>query len=312
MSPTKLLVLDPLTLLGREFLGCADRLGHLGLDMDFRHTDVDDEHEIVDFADGPELVRPLETAADLADFDAIVVASDAQGSRHDHLLEHLDTNPETAVVDMGRLEMLVDRCEPSTGRVAPRSRWVRTAHTAFVVTERLLEVLEVFGAIRGAVAIESPVSTHGRDAIELLARQSAIRLQGGPVEEKIYGHIRAFNLIAEDAFHLQEEAATVLPQLPLAVTHSLSGVFHGHLAHIVIDFAGAVDPDHLRDALAQTDSVEVSSPPISLDTVPDLDTALITPPAFSPDRHTMALTAMADGLRIGGALTAIDILETLI
>jgi hypothetical protein len=38
----------------------------------------------------------------------------------------------------------------------------------------------------------------------------------------------------------------------------------------------------------------------------------VTPPCLSPDGTQIGLTMMADGLRVGGALTAVEILEGLI
>jgi aspartate-semialdehyde dehydrogenase len=241
-----------------------------------------------------------------------VVASDAQGSRHDHLLEFLDRNPDVPVVDLARLPALLEHTTPSVGGAVETSRHLRVAHPALVATSRLVSVLAHFGDMRGMLAIVDPVSTHGREAIELLARQTATRLQGEPVTALIYGHVRTFNVIAIDAFDLQEEAAQVMPNVPLAVTHSLSGVFHGHLAHLGLVFSERVDPDDIRDALSQTEGIEISDLPVSLDAVPDRDSAVITPPVMSPDGRQLAVTVMADGLRIGGALTAIDILESLV
>jgi aspartate-semialdehyde dehydrogenase len=51
---------------------------------------------------------------------------------------------------------------------------------------------------------------------------------------------------------------------------------------------------------------------LSLDSVPDRENVVIAPPSLSPDGTQLALTMMADGLRVGGALTAVEILEQLI
>lgn len=311
MAPNKLLVLDPLTLAGREFLNSGALLDRLGLELDFRHTAVDDEVQIAELSGGPSLVPPLDSADDLEGQDVIVVASDSQGSRHDHLIEFLQRNPDSPVIDLARLPFLNELTAPSVGREVLESRHLRVAHPALVVTSRLVEALTQFGALRGTLAIVDPVSIFGRDAVELLAAQSRQRLQGAPVDELIYGHARAFNVIEVDAFELQEEAAEVLPTVPLAVTQSLSGVFHGHLGYLGLIFEDRVDPDEVRDALSLTDGIEVADLPVSLDAVPDRDFAIITPPVMSPDGRQLAVTIMADGLRIGGALTAIQMIENI-
>jgi hypothetical protein len=46
--------------------------------------------------------------------------------------------------------------------------------------------------------------------------------------------------------------------------------------------------------------------------VPDRDEVIVTPVTLSPDGTQIALTMMADGLRVGGALTAVEILEALL
>jgi len=311
MAP-RLLLLDPLTLVGREFLTSGDLLDRLGLHIEFLHTAIDDEHQIAELGSGPALVAPLDSAEDLDGHDVIVVASDHQSSRHDHLIEFLERNPDVPVIDLARLPALVEHTTPSVGGVVGTSRHLRVAHPALVATSRLVGVLVQFGDPGGTLAIVDPVSTYGREAVELLARQTTNRLQGEPVTELIYGHARSFNVIAVDAFELQEEAAQVMPNVPLAVTHGLSGVFHGHLGHLGLVFADRVDPDDIRDALSQTEGIEISDLPVSLDVVADRDFAVITPPVMSPDGRQLALTIMADGLRIGGALTAIDILESLV
>lgn len=309
---TKLLVLDPLTLIGREFLNTGEALDRLGLEFDFRHTDVDPEHQIAEITGGPALVPPLESVEELEGNDAILVASDNLGSRHDPLLEFLDRDPDTTIIDMARLAGLAERTTPSTGRDLPDERQLRVAHPAMVVASRLFDVLAYFGKLGGTLAIVDPVSEFGKDAVELLAGQSRQRLLGAAVEDMIYGHVRAFNVVAVDAFDLQEEAALVAPNVPLAVTRSLSGVFHGHLAHLGLAFDNPLDPDDVREALSQAEGVEIEDLPVNLDGAADRDHAIITPPVMSPDGRQLAVTAMADGLRVGGALTAIDILENLI
>jgi len=136
------------------------------------------------------------------------------------------------------------------------------------------------------------------------------------VDDRIQGHLLAFNIVAIDSDTLQDEAALVLPETPLAVTHSLSGSFHGHLGYLGLSFGHPVGPrdidEDIDEALSLAPGIEVADLPVGLDSIPDTDHVVVTPPALSPDRTQLALTLMADGLRIGGALTALDILETIV
>lgn len=310
--PSKTLILDPLTLRGRELLLCSDQLDGIVGEWDFRHTDLDEEHQIADMSQGPALVPPLEGLEDFEGADVIVIASDGWSSRHEHLLTYLDNNPETILLDLTGFENLRDRTTPSTGDVGPESRQLRVAHPALFATSRVVEVLSHLGAVSGSLAVVDPASANGREAVEILARQATQRVQGTKIEDRVHGHILAFNSIALESDALQDDASLILPDLPLAVTRTLSSSFHGHLAHLGLSFERRVEPDDVRDVLAQAEGIEIESPPISLDSVPDRNHVVVTPPTLSPDGSQLALTMMADGLRIGGALTAVEILEALI
>jgi hypothetical protein len=291
---------------------CADRLDGVVFEWDFRHTDLDEEHQIADMSAGPALVPPLEGTEDFAGADVIVVASDGWSSRHEHLLTHLDNNPGIFLLDLTGLENLRDLTTPSTGDVGPDSRHLRVAHPALFAASRVFEVLSHLGALRGSLAVVDPASAYGREAVKILARQATQRVQGAPAEDRVHGHILAFNSVAVESDDLQEDASLILPELPLAITRILSSSFHGHLAHFSLSFQHRVEPDDVRDVLAQAEAIEIDSLPLSLDSVPDWDNVVIAPPSLSPDGTQLALTMMADGLRVGGALTAVEILEQLI
>jgi len=308
----KILVLDPLTLIGREFLRCDERLGAIAGEFEFRHTALDDEHQISEIASGPALVPPLDDPEELDGFDAVVVASDAVSSRHDHLLAFLDDHPRAAVVDLSRLACLDGRTRPSNGEAPYDERQLRVAHPALVAAAAVIEVLAPFGRLHGSLAAVDPVSTSGREAVELLAQQARQRALGAPVNERIHGHVLAFNMVPVDSDELQQEASLLLPDTPLAVTRCLSGCFHGHLAHLGLGFSQNVETHDIDEALSQAETIAVEDLPLSLDSVIDNDQVMASAPVVSSDGRQVAITLMADGLRIGGALTAIDILESLI
>ena len=310
--PSTILILDPLTLKGRELLSCADRLAGIVGGWEFRHTDLDEEHQIADLSTGPALVPPLDGADDLVGADVIVVASDGWSSRHEHLLAYLDGNPDAFLLDLCGFEMLREITVPSTGGDTRDSRQVRVAHPSLYATSRVAEVLSYLGTAGGSLAVVDPASAFGRDGVEILARQAAQRVQGAQVDDRIQGHVLAFNTVAIESDELQEDAALLLPDLPLAITRSLSGCFHGHMAHLSLSFEHPLDTETVRDALAQADGLVIESLPVSLDSVPDRDQVIVTPPWLSPDGTQLAMTMMADGLRVGGALTAVEILEGLL
>jgi len=310
--PTKILVLDPLTLAGKELLGRDERLANIDGEFEFRHTGLDDESQIANTASGPAMVPPLDAPEDLMDIDVIVVASDGVSSRHDHLLAFLDDNPDQAIVDVTRLGFLDSRTQPSVGAELSESRQFRVAHPAIVATAVVVEALAHLGKCHGSLAAVDPVSAFGQEGIELLASQAGQRMVGASVDDRIQGHVLAFNLVAVDGDLLQTEAALLLPETQLAVTHSLSGSFHGHLAFLGLSFDNSVKPRDIDEALSLAPGIEVADFPLGLDSIPDTDHVVVAPPAMSPDHTQLALTLMIDGLRIGGSLTALDILETLV
>jgi hypothetical protein len=310
--PATTLVLDPLTLKGRELLSCSDRLEGIVGSWDFRHTDLDEEHQIADLSAGPALVPPLDGPDDLAGADVVVVASDGWSSRHEHLLAHFEANPDALLLDLAGFEDLRNLTTPSIGEVTAGARQLRIAHPALFATSRIAEVLSYLGLVRGSLAVVDPASAFGREGIEILARQAVQRVQGAQVDDRIHGHLLAFNTVAVDGDELQEDAALLLPDLPLAITRTLSGCFHGHLAHLSLSFERRLEPETVRDALEQADGLVIESLPLSLESVPDHDQVVVAPPRLSPDGMHLALTMMADGLRVGGALTAAEILESLL
>jgi hypothetical protein len=310
--PTKILVLDPLTLAGKEFLGYDQRLASIGGELDFRHTALDDEHQIAEIGAGAAMVPPLDAPEDLMDVDVIVVASDGKSSRHDHLLAFLDDNPDQAIVDITRVGFLDSRTHPSAGTELSESRQLRVAHPAIVATGIVVEALAHLGKCCGSLAAVDPVSSFGHEGVSLLVSQAEQRMQGASVDDRIDGHILAFNLVAVDGDMLQNEAASLLPETPLAVTRSLSGSFHGHLAFLGLSFDNPVEPQDIDEALSLAAGIEVAGFPLGLDSVPDTDHVVVMPPAMSPDHTQLALTLMIDGLQIGGSLTALDILEGLL
>lgn len=312
MMPAKLLILDPLTLMGKELLRCIAESPEVSPELEFRHTGADEEHQITEFGGLPALVPPLDSAADLEGFDAVIVTSDAQGSRHDHLVEFACSDPDAALLDLSRLACLVERTAVTAGGTTGTSRHLRVAHPALVGAARVLEVLTHLGRPRGTLAVFDPVSVYGQEAVELLARQGVLRLQGAPPAELIYGNVRAFNTLAVDPSLLQDEASQVLPGLPLAISHCLSGMFHGHLAHLGLCFDEPLAPELVQEALLQAEGLEQAELPLGLDTVVDHDGVLVAPLSFSPDGRQVAVTMMLDGLRVGGALTGLEILQDLL
>lgn len=310
---SKILIVDPLTLLGRELARCIEATPDLAFEIAYRHTAADDEQQIAELGAEPALVPPLEDSDDTGGAGIIVVTSDAETERTGLLENLMIRHPEVTVIDVSRMPSLTDLTSPATGSSALTAErcHLRVAHPALAATASVLNALRPLDPIRGCVAAVDPVSTFGREAIEVLVHQAGRRMQGGTPDHAIDGHTLAFNQVAVESDALTEEAAELFRDIPLAVTRTLAGNFHGHLAHLAIELADPVDDPDLRDAFEAASQVVLGEVPISLDLVPDRDHVLLSQPQISPDRRMVAMTAMVDGLRIGGAVTAVEILRSM-
>jgi len=310
---SKILIVDPLTLIGRELARCIEATPDLAFEIDYRHTSADDEHQVTELGAAPALVPPLEDSDDTGGAGIILVTSDTETERTGLLEDLMIRHPEITVIDLSRMPKLMDLTSPAVGSTTlkPERCHLRVAHPALAATTAVLNALRPLGPVRGSVAAVDPVSIFGRDALEILVHQAGRRMQGGTPDHAIDGHMLAFNQIAVDSDALTEEAAELIRDVPLAVTRTLAGNFHGHMAHLSIELADPVDDPDLRDAFEAASQVVLGEAPISLDLVPDRDHVLLTQPQISPDRRMVAMTALVDGLRIGGALTAAEILRSM-
>lgn len=315
MAPVahKLLVIDPLTLMGREVMSVAERRPDLVGEFSYCHTEDDAEHQIAELVGMPALIPQLSGADDFAHCSAVLVASDTDTSRLSHLFANMDDDPSLPVVDVARSASLADRCRPAAGAADSwPSAHIRVAHPALVVLSNLVSALRHLVPVGGTVTAVDPVSSLGGGAIEVLARQAAQRLQGAPVEEMIEGNVLAFNVVAGIEDVLQEDAAIVVPGLDVAVGRAAAGCFHGHAVYLGLAFDEPVDENAIWEAIIADQLFDVRQEPLSLDTTPETDRVAMTPPRLSYDRRHVAISAMVDGLRIGGALTALEILESVL
>lgn len=310
---SKILIVDPLTLIGREFLRCLEEAPDLVVEVDYRHTAADEEHQIAELGAVPALVPPLDDPDELVDRGIVVIASDLETERTGHLENLLIRHPDLRVIDIGRLPRLAELTAPAIGSTVRETDrpHLRVAHPALAAAASVIAALRSLEPVRGAVAAVDPVSTFGRDALEVLVHQAGRRMQGGDPDHSIDGHVLAFNSVGVDADQLTYEAAELIRGVPLAVTRTLTGCFHGHLAHLAIELAEAADDPEVRDELESAQDLVVGEAPLGLDLVTDRDHVLLGPPQLSPDRRVVAITGMVDGLRIGGALTAIEILRAM-
>ncbi len=309
----KIQIIDPLTLLGREVLALLARDPFLAGDLSYHHTADDDEQQIAELAGEPALVPPIDDASDLAGADAVLVASDTPTARLLHVSRFSESHPDIPIVVLGRLPGDWDQLPPAAGADPDhRETHVRVAHPALVALWTVVGALERLAPTQAAVAALEPVSAGGTADVERLARQAAQRLKGAAVEELIGDRVLAFNLVAADDEDLNRDAAQLFPALEVAATRMSTGCFHGHVAQLAIFFEDVVEEHEVLEALREDERIAEPDLPLSLDACVESGLVALSMPRLSNDGRVLAVTAMVDGLQVGGAATALQILRSLL
>lgn len=298
----RVMLIDPLTLLGRELLGRLEA-SPLQPTVEYRHTSDDEEHQIAELGGQAALVPPLEGADELVGFDAVVVASDGDSPRLDHVAALLEGGPDsTLVVDAAATRRLRELTRPALpGDDAGELGAVRVAHPALLATARIAAALAQFAPSGGSLLALDPASARGDAAIEQLARQAVARLQGQTPEELIDEQVLAFGLVPQDALELAEDAGVVCPGLDLVVSRALMGLFHGHVFSLALDLADEMTTSDLVAALEEDPWLAVVEAGRGVEQAMDTDRVVVLPPALSRSGRRCAVTAMADGLRLTAA-----------
>jgi hypothetical protein len=313
LPATGLALIDPLTLLGREVLELLPRFPALRGRMVYAHTDPDEEVQVAELEGEPGMVRPLVDPEQLSGCGAVIVASDRDSDSLRHLCDWLEGFPERPAVDLSRLERLRTMFRPVAGpaeRDEAAGLHLRIAPPAVVGTRLVLEAVQDLGPIAlGLVAVD-PASDLGNEGIECLARQAVQRLQGQDITDLVAGHVVAFNHVVRDTADLLEDAVAVLGMPSVSASSSVSGCFHGHVVHLTVTFDEPVDGPELDDVLRSAPGLVLGDLPQGLDGVVGSDRVVVAPGIVSSDGRIAVLTLMLDGHLVGGALTALEALES--
>lgn len=184
---------------------------------------------------------------------------------------------------------------------------------------------------RVVVSTYQSVSGTGATAIQELTAQSKQVLEGKNAIPHVYKHQIAFNLLPEiDVFldngYSKEEWKTIqetrkimhLPELALSATCVRVPVFIGHSEAVHVEFSRPMSPEEARRILSQAPGVKVQDDPsISLYPYPwtvagtdDVFVGRLRADVSVP--YGLAMWVVADNLRKGAALNAVQIAEELI
>ena len=188
-----------------------------------------------------------------------------------------------------------------------------------------------WGLKRVVVSTYQAVSGTGQKAVEELLSQSRAYLSGKPIEAEVYPHQIAFNVLPhidvfdEDGYSKEEkkminETRKILdlPDLPITATTVRVPVVTGHAESINVEFVEQMEIDEVRKALGEAEGVTVVDDPMEAQYPMPID-ATGTDSCYVGRlrRDDSAVSAInlwvvADNLRKGAALNAIQIAEHLI
>ena len=306
---SKIVVIDPMTLLGRESLNELGERNYQFDELELFHTSEVEEHQVTAAGGRAMLVSRLQSPIDLEGVEVIILCSDAENEGLDVLDRVLEVEQDVLFVDASSISRYEHLGHPvASGRSLPSSRRMRLADPALVMAMRLMEVLGEFQVRALSLASVQPVSALGKGGIETLARQSARRLQGENLEEG--EEILAFNMLAVDPKKLWRDGMALFPELEVTVSLATGSCFHGHLLQFGLRFAESVGAEDVENALRSSDLLRRIDFPMDLSLVPDRQQILVGEALLSEDGKSLLLQAMADGSRIGGAMILADLLES--
>ncbi|MDQ6950634.1 MAG: aspartate-semialdehyde dehydrogenase [Mariprofundales bacterium] len=183
---------------------------------------------------------------------------------------------------------------------------------------------------RVVVATYQAVSGAGGKAIEELANQTRQLLAGASAESNVFPARIAFNVIPQiDIFmddgytkeehKMMDETRKILQaDIALTATTVRVPVFYGHSEALNVEFVAAMAAEQVRDLLADADGICVVDDP-STEDYPLASEAGGTDPVWvgrirddASQANTIDMWVVADNIRKGAALNAVQIAELLI
>lgn len=305
-------LLEPLSLVGRELLQLMEERELQPQRIVSFHLGDDEEHQVAEIGGEPAVVPPLDSPDQVPDGLPIVIAAPPEATRRGVLADLLAERAEQPVLDVARTGLVED---PLLAGAPPGKLWPPRAAVASpgaTVVAQLAAPLAELGLEALTAVVEVPASASGREAVEALARQAAARLQGLPAEEDGGGAALAFDIAMAADAATAEEVARLLPGIESAVSDVYTGIFHGWVVHLSLRFESRVHADRILGRWEASGTVQQDGENLRLSGVVESDRIHIGPVRLSGAGRQVVVTAAADGLRVGGAATALEILPALI
>ncbi len=305
-------LIEPLSLIGRELLQLLDERDLTTERIHAVHVGEEEEHQVADIGGEPALVAPLTETDQVPEGHLILIAGDPSPLRRPVLRKIIEERTEQPILDLARTGLIEEPVfsGPPAGKLWPPRAAV--ASPGATIVAQLAGPLVGLGLEAISAVVEVPASARGREAVEALARNAAARLQGLPADEGPEADLVAFDLTVGTKGRCAEEVALLLPGVETAIAEVRTGVFHGWAVHLGLSFSDRVHPDRILGMWDASDAVDRFDSGLLLSRVVESDRIHTGPLTLSSQGRQVTVTAAADGLRVGGAATALEILPALI
>ncbi len=196
---------------------------------------------------------------------------------------------------------------------------------------------DLWSMSRVVVSTYQAVSGTGQAAVTELREQTRAVVEGKTVQPSVYSHQIAFNIFphidvfrkndySNEEIKMMDETRKImgLPELRITATTARVPVIDGHSESVNVEFENPVNVDEARAALKSAPGVELLDDP-GADVYPTPATAAGTDPCYvgrlridlsvkntKGEPCALNMWVVADNLRKGAALNAVQIAETLI
>lgn len=305
-------LIEPLSLIGRELLQLLDEQGFTPERVHALHVGEEDEHQVADIGGEPALVAPLTETEQVPEGHLVLIAGVPSPLRRPILRAVIEERTDQPILDLSGSGLIKEPVfsGPPTGKLWPPRAAVASPGSTIVA--QLAGPLVGLGLEAVSAVVEVPASARGREAVEALAQNAAARLQGMPADGGPEDGLVAFDLTAGKVGRSPEEVALLLPGVETAIAEVRTGVFHGWAVHLGLRFSDRVHPDRIIGLWDASDAVDRFESGLFLSRVVETDRIHTGPLTMSSGGRQVTVSAAADGLRVGGAATALEILPALI
>jgi aspartate-semialdehyde dehydrogenase len=313
---SRIAILHPTTLLGREVRMLLEGRPHLWSDLTLLSTDRDEIGRLTD-AGGAAAVVVEGRPDDVGAVDLLFVCGDPVGAKP--FLDALPAGATAVVVSAhgapGIGRPVVAGLPAGLGDEPARGEVLRSPHPGAVLLTHLLAPLAGLGLVGASATLVQPTSLFDDPGLDDLFEQTRgiLAMRGG--DSEMFGRQLAFNLLPSrtPGGQLAAEVAEVL-ELPVPVSVQLlqGGVFHGMSVSLHLELSGSGGAAEVRDALEESTRIEVSEEP---DLLGPIDAAaqdrLLLGHVIQDRPGSIWVWAVMDNLTRGGALNAVEIAERL-